>query len=60
MASSRTLRALLPAASDPEIVHLIIRPLGMPGEDVDSEVVRVRLADVIAWTVAENRSYGAG
>jgi hypothetical protein len=38
-------------APDPEYVHLVVRPLTMPGQDGDSDVVRVRLADVIAWTV---------
>ncbi|WP_460357196.1 hypothetical protein [Mycobacterium sp. ZZG] len=36
---------------DPEYVHLIVRPLTMPGEQETTEVVRVRLADVVAWTV---------
>ena len=38
-------------APDPEYVHLIVKPLTMPGQQESSEVVRVRLADLIAWTV---------
>lgn len=38
-------------APDPEYVHLIVQPLTMPGQEETSEVVRVRLSDVIAWTV---------
>ena len=37
--------------SDPEYVHLIVQPVTMPGQQQTSEVVRVRLADVVAWTV---------
>lgn len=36
---------------DPEFVHLIVRPLTMPGQQETTEVVRVRLSDVVAWTV---------
>jgi len=38
-------------APDPEYVHLIVQPVTMPGQQQTSEVVRVRLADVVAWTV---------
>jgi hypothetical protein len=38
-------------APDPEYVHLIVRPVTMPGESPTAEVVRVRLSDVVAWTV---------
>lgn len=38
-------------APDPEFVHLIVRPVTMPGQDESPEVVRVRLADVVGWSV---------
>lgn len=42
----------LSPAPDPEYVHLIVRPLTLPGQQQQNpEVVRVRLADVVAWTV---------
>lgn len=41
----------IPSSPDPEYVHLIVEPMTMPGEQQSSEVVRVRLADVTAWTV---------
>jgi len=38
-------------APDPEYVHLIVQPVTMPGESESFDVVRVRLSDVVAWTV---------
>ncbi|BBX91370.1 hypothetical protein H5U98_08910 [Mycolicibacterium boenickei] len=40
------------ATPDPEYVHLIVdQSLGLPGQESSPEVVRVRLSEVIAWTV---------
>jgi len=41
----------IPPSPDPEYVHLIVQPLTMPDDPQTSDVVRIRLADVIAWTV---------
>jgi hypothetical protein len=41
----------LAPAPDPEYVHLAAPSRTMPGQDDSSKVVRVRLADVVAWTV---------
>lgn len=39
-------------APDPEYAHLVVsRMTVVPGEREVTEVVRVRLADVVAWTV---------
>ena len=35
---------------DPEYVHLVVQPLSL-GEESSEEIVRVRLSNVIAWTV---------
>jgi hypothetical protein len=38
--------------ADPEYVHLIVKELSpVPGDDDSLTVVRVRLADVVAWSV---------
>lgn len=36
---------------DAEYVHVVVQPLDLTGEEPSPEVVRVRLADVVAWTV---------
>lgn len=38
-------------AADPEYVHLGVKELTMDPDDDSSTVVRVRLADVVAWSV---------
>lgn len=40
----------VPPTPDPEYVHLAVTPLTM-GDEETVEVVRVRLSDVVAWTV---------